>query len=111
MRLSNPELPLLPVIAPVLFVGLFPLVILPLVSYLGIAFIGLLIGLAAIMVQLEENGIDAQRMVAQHGPTRSERAGHTSEMRELMHQLFYARIVSVALIVIGCGGFFLFPGG
>ena len=40
MRLSNPELPLLPVIVPVLFVGLFPLVILPLVSYLGIAFIG-----------------------------------------------------------------------
>jgi hypothetical protein len=111
MRLSNPELPLLPVIVPVLFVGLFPLVILPLVSFLGVAFIGLLIGLAAIMVQLEEAGSHAQRTVAQHGPTRAEHAGYGSEMRSLMRQLYYARIVSVGLIVIGCGGFLLFQRG
>jgi hypothetical protein len=111
MRLSNPELPLLPVIVPVLFIGLFPLVILPLVSFLGVAFIGLLIGLAAIMVQLEEAGSHAQRMVAEHGPTRAEHTGLSSEMRSLMRQLFYARIISVGLIVIGCGGFLLFQRG
>jgi hypothetical protein len=111
MRLSNPGLPLLPVIVPVLFVGLFPLVILPLVSFLGIAFIGVLIGFCAIMVQLEEAGSHAQRTVAQHGPTRAEHAGHSSEMRSLMRQLFYARIISAGLIVIGCGGFLLFQRG
>lgn len=111
MRLANPELPLLPVIVPVLFIGLFPLVILPLVSFLGIAFIGVLIGFCAVMIQLEESGSHAQRMVAQHGPTRAEQAGYGSEMQSLMRQLYYARIISVGLIAIGCGGFFLFQRG
>jgi hypothetical protein len=111
MRLSNPDVVLLPAILPVLFVGLLPLAILPLVGFFGLAVLGILIGFAAIMEQLQEQG-DHTRHVIMHGGLKgAEHAGHKSEMRSRTRALLVAKIVSAGLIVAGLGGFFLFQVG
>lgn len=111
MRLSNPELPLLPAILPVLFVGLLPLAILPLVGFFGFAVLGILIGFAAIMMELQEQGDHTRHVIVHGGLKGAEHAGHKSEMAALTRVLFAAKIVSAALIVGGLGGFFLFQVG
>ena len=111
MRLSNPDVALLPVLGPVFAIGLAPLLFLPLAGFLGVAVIGLLIGSAAVMAQLEEQSGHARQIVAHGFPNRAEQAAYGSELRSLMHTLRLAKIVSAALIAIGLGGFLLFQYG
>src|SRR5882724_8111029 len=108
MRLSDPELALLPVILPVLLVGLLPLAILPLVGFFGLAVLGILIGFAAIMDQLQEQGDHTRHIIMHGGLQGAEHAGHKLEMRSRTRALLAAKIVSAGLIVVGLGGFFLF---
>ena len=110
MRLTTRDLPLVPLLLPVIAIGLFPLVMLPLLGFLGFVVLGILIGFAAVMAELEEehpHGPHGQYLVS-HGPmTRSEQAGSHSEMDELKRSLYAVKIVSVGLIVLGAGGFML----
>ena len=48
------DLPLVPLLLPVVAIGLFPLVMLPLLGFLGFVVLGMLIGFAAVMAELEE---------------------------------------------------------
>ena len=107
MRLSHPELPLIPLLLPVLCIGLSPLVILPLVGFLGFVILGILIGFATIMTELEEQGAHAHHMIARPGMPRSEQAGQRSDLQSLRQTLLVARIVSAGLVIFGLGGFFL----
>ena len=107
MRLSSRDLPLIPLLLPVVAIGLFPLVMLPLLGFLGFVVLGVLIGFAAVMAELEEQGGHA-RYVMPHGPMpRSEQAGHNLETQALMRTLHAVKIVSVGLIVLGAGGFII----
>ena len=54
MRLMTRDLPLVPLLLPVVAIGLFPLVMLPLLGFLGFVVLGILIGFAAVMAELEE---------------------------------------------------------
>ena len=45
---------LVPLLLPVVAIGLFPLVMLPLLGFLGFVVLGILIGFAAVMAELEE---------------------------------------------------------
>ena len=49
MRLMTRDLPLVPLLLPVVAIGLFPLVMLPLLGFLGFVVLGILIGFAAVM--------------------------------------------------------------
>jgi hypothetical protein len=111
MRLSNPELPLLPAILPVLFVGLLPLAILPLVGFFGFAVLGILIGFAAVMDQLEEQGDHTRHIIVHGGLKGAEHAEYKSRARALTRTLAAAKIASAGLIIVGLGGFFLFQVG
>ena len=107
MRLVTRDLPLVPVLLPVIAIGLFPLTLLVLVGYLGFVALGILIGFAAIMVQMEEQG-DHARQVVMHGSLRrAEHAGYRMEMTSLMQTLWAAKIVGAGLVVLGIGGFVL----
>ena len=107
MRLITRDLPLVPLLLPVVAIGLFPLVMLPLLGFLGFVVLGVLIGFAAVMAELEEPQAHA-RYVISHGPmTRAEQAGHNLEMQGLMRSLYAVKIVSVGLIVLGAGGFII----
>ena len=108
MRLAHHDVPLVPLLAPVIALGLSPLLLLPLVGFLGFTALGILIGFAAIMVQMEEQG-DHAHYVVSHGQSlpRSEHAGYRMEMSALMRTLWTAKIVGAGLVVLGIGGFLL----
>lgn len=107
MRLTARDLPLLPLLLPVFAIGLFPLVMLPLLGFLGFVVLGVLVGFAAIMAELEEPQAHVHSVIS-HGPlNRAEQAGYNFERTALMRSLQAVKIVSAGLIVLGAGGFIL----
>ena len=107
MRLMTRDLPLVPLLLPVVAVGLFPLVMLPLIGFLAFVVLGVLIGFAAVMAELEEHGANAQQVISHGGLSRAEQAGHNLEMRALMRTLSAVKIAAIALIAFGIVGFVL----
>jgi hypothetical protein len=105
MQLANRDLPLVPLLLPVVGVGLFPLVMLPLLGFLGFVVLGVLIGFAAVMAELEEPQGHVNAVIGHAPITRAEQAGHNFEMQALMRTLHAVKIVSVALIILGAAGF------
>src|SRR5437868_7740630 len=102
---STRDLALVPLLLPIVAIGLFPLVMLPLLGFLGFVVLGILIGFAAVMAELEEPQAHVHSVIS-HGPgTRAERAGYHSEMDTLKRSLYAVKIVSVGLVVLGAGGF------
>jgi hypothetical protein len=107
MRLYARDLPLVPLLLPVVAIGLFPLVMLPLLGYLGFVVLGILLGFAAVMAELEEHGAHTSHVISHGGLNRAEHAGYNLEMQALMRTLRAVKIVSVGLVVLGAGGFVL----
>jgi len=107
MPLNTRDLPLIPLLLPVVAIGLFPLVMLPLLGFLGFVVLGILIGFAAVMAELEEHGAHTTHVISHGSLSRAEQAGYNSEMHALMRTLGAVKIVSVALIALGAGGFVL----
>jgi len=107
MRLKARDLPLAVALIPVIALGLFPLVMLPLLGFLGFVVLGLLTGFAAVMAQLEEQGAHAYQVVSHGGISRNEQASYGVEMDRLMHTLNAVKIASAGLVVLGVGGFAL----
>jgi hypothetical protein len=98
---------LVPLLLPVVAIGLFPLVMLPLLGFLGFVVLGILIGFAAVMAELEEHGAHTLHVVSHGGLTRAEHAGHNLEMQSLMRSLYAVKIVSAGLVILGAGGFLM----
>jgi hypothetical protein len=107
MRLVTRDLPLVPLILPVAAIGLFPLVMLPLLGYLGFVVLGVLIGFAAVMAELEEPQAHAHHLVSHGALPRAEQAGYNFEMETLRRSLVAVKLVAVCLIALGAGGFIL----
>ena len=99
MRSSNPDLVLVPLLVPVIALGLAPLVILPLV--------GPLICSGAVMSELEEKGAHARQVIAHGSLPASEQAGYRCELAALKRSGTAMKIIGVALMAIGLGGIFL----
>jgi hypothetical protein len=107
MRLMTRDLPLVPLLVPVVAIGLLPLVILPLIGYIAFVVLGILIGFAAVMAELEEHGAHADQVIRHGGLSRAEQAGYNLEMQTLMRTLNAVKIVSIALIAFGIVGYAL----
>ena len=105
MRLMTRDLPLVPLLTPVIAIGLFPLVMLPLLGFLGFVVLGILIGFAAVMAELEEPQAHNQYVISHGAMSRAEQAGHNFEMQALMRSLHAVKIVSAGLIILGSVGF------
>jgi len=105
MRLVTRDLPLVPLLLPVVAIGLFPLVMLPLLGFLGFAVLGILIGFAAMMAELEEPQAHNEYVIAHGAMSRAEQAGHDADMHALMRTLHAVKIVSAGLVALGAGGF------
>jgi len=105
MRLMTRDLPLVPLLVPVVAVGLFPLVMLPMIGYLAFVVLGVLTGFAAVMAELEEHGAHNQQVIRHGGLSRAEQAGYNLEMQTLMRTLNAVKIGSMALIAFGIIGF------
>ena len=102
---STRDLALVPLLLPVVAIGLFPLVMLPLLGFLGFVVLGILIGFAAVMAELEEPQAHAHHVISHGSMPRSEQAGYNFEMDSLRRSLYAAKIVSVGLVALGAGGY------
>lgn len=107
MRLKTRDLPLVPLLLPVVAIGLFPLVMLPLLGFLGFVVLGVLIGFAAVMAELEEPQAHAHYVISHGALSRAEQAGYNMEMDALKRSLYAVKIVAVGLIILGAGGFMI----
>src|SRR5947209_17742874 len=103
MRLATRDLPLVPLLLPVVAIGLFPLVMLPLLGFLGFVVLGVLIGFAAVMAELEEPQAHAHHVISHGSMPRSEQARYNLEMDSLRRSLAAAKIVGVGLLALGVG--------
>jgi hypothetical protein len=104
---STRDLVLMPLLLPIVAIGLFPLALLPLLGFIGFIVLGILIGFAAVMAELEEPQAHAQHVISHGSMPRSEQAGYNSEMDSLMRSLYAVKIVSVGLVALGAGGYIL----
>lgn len=108
-------LPLLVVTLAGVVVGAFLLA-----GFLGLAVLGLIIGVMAQRIELEKDGatsnvmttsLYAQQFQARQGMSRAEKAEHRAETEALLKWLFVAKVVSAGLIILGFGFFVLFQLG
>ena len=104
---STRDLALVPLLLPIVAVGLFPLVMLPLLGFLGFVVLGILIGFAAVMAELEEPQAHAHHVISHGHMSRAEQAGYHGDMDALMRSLYAVKIVSAGLIVLGAAGFII----
>ena len=109
LRLSRTEIYLLPPI--LLGVAVLAFFAYRIVGFLGIALLGVLIGFIAVQVDIDKEGVIGPsvlhaQMMARQNASPSERAAHRGEMQSLARPLLIAKIISVALVMLGVGGFF-----
>jgi len=102
---STRDVALVPLLLPIVGIGLFPLVMLPLLGFLGFVVLGILIGFAAVMAELEEPQAHAQHVISHGSLSRAEQAGHHFEMDSLRRSLYAVKIVSAGLVILGACGF------
>lgn len=91
-----------------------------LAGFLGLAVLGLIVGVMAQRIELEKDGatsnvmttsLYAQQFKAREGMSRTEKAEHRAETEALLKWLFVAKVVSAGLIILGFGFFVLFQLG
>jgi hypothetical protein len=91
-----------------------------LAGFLGLAVLGLIVGVMAQRIELEKDGatsnvmttsLYAQQFKAREGMSRAEKAEHRAETEALLKWLFVAKVVSAGLIILGFGFFVLFQLG
>src|SRR5438128_2505202 len=116
MRSSHPDafrVPILPPsdpllvlqLLPLFVLGMFPLLFLALVGFfLAVGILGLLILFIAVGDELDAVGTYDRRIVTQDDVRGSERAGYQTDMRSALRPAFIMKIVGLAMVVVGYGG-------
>ena len=111
MRSSHPDAFLLPLLLPIVLVGMFPLLVLGVVGLLGIGILGLLVLFIAVGDELSATSVYSQHVVTRNFLPASERAAYRMDARSARRPAFLMKVVGIAMIIIGYGGFFLFTVG
>ena len=118
MRMTRLDWILLPILVAVLagaVLGSFLLA-----GFLGLAVLGLIVGVMAQRIELEKDGatsnvmttsLYAEQFKAREHMTRAEKAERHAEAEALLKWLFVAKVVSAGLIILGFGFFVLFQLG
>lgn len=90
------------------------------VGFLGVGVLGLIIGVIALTVEMEQGGpvghsrasnLYAQHMAAVERMSAAEKAKRRAEIKSAAFPLLVAKIVSAGLIIVGLGLFFVFQLG
>jgi len=111
MRSSHPDAFLVPLLLPILLVGMFPLLLLGVVGMLGLGILGLLVLFIAVGDELSANSVYGRHVVTRDFLPAAERAAYRMDARAALRPASLMKLVGGAMIVIGYGGFFLFTVG
>lgn len=111
MRPSHPDAFLVPLLLPILIVGMFPLLLLGVVGMLGVGILGLLVLFIAVGDELAANSVFSRHVVTRDFLPAAERAAYRLDARAALRPAFLMKLVGGAMIVVGYGGFFWFTVG
>ena len=108
MRFNQPDAFLVPLLLPVLVIGLFPFLIFALVGLIGLGVLGVLLISVSISDELNATSLFAHRVISRDDVTPSERAGFRMDWRSALRPAFLMKVAGFVLAIVGFGGFFLF---
>ena len=111
MRSSHPDAFLLPLLLPIVLLGMFPLLVLGVVGMLGVGILGLLILFIAVGEELSATSVYSRHVVTRSFLPASERAAYGMDARAALRPAFLMKVVGSAMIIVGYGGFFWFTVG
>ena len=111
MRSSHPEAFLLPLLLPIVLIGMFPLLVLGVVGMLGLGVLGLLVLFIAVGDELNANSVFSRHVVTRSFLPASERAAYRFDARAALRPAFLMKLVGCGMIAVGYGGFFWFTVG
>ena len=106
MRPSHPDGFLVPLLLPILLLGMFPLLLLGVVGMLGVGILGLLVLFIAVGDELNANSVYGRHVVTRDFLPAGERAAYRMDARAALRPAFLMKLVGGAMIVIGYAGFF-----
>jgi len=111
MRSSHPDAFLLPLLLPIVLVGMFPLLVLGVVGMLGLGVLGLLMLFIAVGDELTATSAYSRHVVTRSFLPAAERAAYRMDARASLRPAFLMKLIGIAMIIIGYGGFFWFTVG
>lgn len=111
MRSSHPDAFLLPLLLPIVLIGMFPLLVLGVVGLLGLGVIGLLILFIAVGDELNATSVYSRHVVTRSFLPAGERAAYRFDARAALRPAFLMKLAGGAMVAIGYGGFFYFTVG
>ena len=112
MRSSHhPDAFLLPLLLPIVLIGMFPLLVLGVVGMLGLGVIGLLVLFIAVGDELAATSVFSRHVVTRNFLPASERAAYRFDARAARRPALLMKVVGAAMVVVGYGGFFWFTVG
>jgi hypothetical protein len=111
MRSSHPDAFLLPLLLPIVLVGMFPLLVLGVVGMLGLGVLGLLMLFIAVGDELNATSVYSRHVVTRNFLPAAERAAYRLDARAALRPAFLMKLIGSAMIIIGYGGFFFFTVG
>jgi hypothetical protein len=111
MRSSHPDAFLLPLLLPIVLIGMFPLLVLGVVGMLGLGVLGLLVLFIAVGDELNAATVFSRHVVTRNFLPASERAAYRFDARAALRPVFVMKLAGAAMVVVGYGGFFWFTVG
>ncbi len=111
MRSSHPDAFLVPLLLPIVLIGMFPLLVLGVVGMLGLGVLGLLVLFIAVGDELNATSVYSHHVVTRTFLPAAERAAYRFDARAALRPAFLMKVVGVGMIIIGYGGFFYFTVG
>ena len=106
MRPSHPDAWLVPLLLPIFLIGFFPLLILGVVGFLGLGVLGLLVLFIAVGDEITATSVFSRHVVTRDFLPAGERAAYRMDARAALRPAFLMKLVGIAMIVVGYGGFF-----
>jgi hypothetical protein len=111
MRSAHPDAFLLPLLLPIVLIGMFPLLVLGVVGLLGLGVLGLLMLFIAVGDELNATSVYSRHVVTRNFLPASERAAYRMDARAALRPAFLMKVVGAAMVLVGYGGFFWFTVG
>ena len=111
MRSAHPDAFLLPLLLPIVLIGMFPLLVLGVVGLLGLGILGLLMLFIAVGDELNATSVYSRHVVTRNFLPAAERAAYRMDARAALRPAFLMKLAGCAMCIIGYGGFFWFTVG
>jgi hypothetical protein len=106
MRPLHPDTWLIPLLLPIFLIGFFPLLILGVVGFLGLGVLGLLVLFIAVGDEITATSVYSRHVVTRNFLPAGERAAYRMDARAALRPAFLTKLVGVAMVIVGYGGFF-----